>query len=143
MPGGGFERGPSGEGLSVSEKNEPSAKGFLRIEGEDGEEIVPLPGAFLRVIARALTDVAEGRAVSVSTLDEELTTREAADLLNVSRPYLTGLLKDGKIPYRMVGTHRRVRRRDVPIFREKMQADAEEALQELADQAQALGLGYE
>lgn len=126
-----------------STPGESSEKGFLRIEGEGGEETVPLPDAFLRAIARALTDVAEGRAVSVSALDEELTTREAADLLNVSRPYLTGLLKDGKIPHRKVGTHRRVRRRDVLIYKEKMRADSEEAMQELADQAQELGLGYE
>lgn len=120
-----------------------SGRGFLSVEGESGQETIPLPASFLRVLAQALEEVAEGRPVSVAPADEELTTSEAAELLNVSRPYLVKLLEKKKIPYRKVGTHRRIRRHDVLAYKEKMRVEAEEALQELADQAQELGLGYE
>ena len=119
-------------------------RGYLRVEGEGGEtETIPLPPSFLRVLAGALSEVSEGRAVHVAPAEEELTTREAADLLNVSRPHLVKLLDEKAIPHRKVGTHRRVRRRDVLAYKQRMGVEAEEAMQELADQAQELGLGYE
>ena len=74
---------------------------------------------------------------------EELTTQEAADLLNVSRPFFVKLLEQGAISYRKVGAHRRVRRADVLAYKTTMYHEAEAALQELTDQAQDLGLGYE
>ncbi len=117
--------------------------GFLRVEGEGQTETVPLPASFLRTFARALSEVAEGRTVSVVSADEELTTSEAAHLLNVSRPYLVKLLDERKIPHRRVGTHRRIRHTDVLAYKKKMRVESEEALQELVDQAQMLGLGYE
>ena len=69
-------------------------------------------------------------------------TTEAADLLNVSRPHLVKLLEAGALPHWKVGTHRRVRRADVLASREAQRRRAEEALQDLADEAQELGLGY-
>jgi excisionase family DNA binding protein len=114
------------------------------VEGEGGEtETIPLPSSFLQILAEALSEVSEGRSVHISPAEEELTTREAADLLNVSRPYLVKLLDERTIPHRKVGTHRRVLRRDVVAYKERMRVDAEEAMQELADQAQKLGLGYQ
>lgn len=112
----------------------------LRLADEDAG--IELSAPIARVIGRLLTDVAQGRAVTVAPADDELTTQEAADLLNVSRPHLVKLLKDGKIPHHRVGSHRRVRRRDVLAYKETRREQAEEALQDLADQAQELGLGY-
>jgi len=121
-----------------------SGRGYLRVEGEGGEtETISLPSSFLRILAGALSEVSEGRPVHIAPAEEELTTREAADLLNVSRPYLVKLLDERAIPHRKVGTHRRILRRDVLAYKEKMRVEAEEAMQELADQAQELGLGYE
>ena len=71
-----------------------------------------------------------------------LTTIEAAQLLNVSRPFLTKLLKEGEIKHSMVGSHRRVSYEDLMEYKNRMQLTQEKAMQELADQAQELKLGY-
>jgi len=109
-----------------------------------GEEEVdmPLPRDLMTVILEILTEVAQGHSVSVGPEEEELTTSEAAELLNVSRPHLVKLLEEGEIPFRKVGTHRRVRREDVLEYKRRQRKEAEEAMQNLADQAQELGLGY-
>ena len=131
------------EHLSQLLKMAESGRGFLRVEREGKQETVPLPSSYLRAFARALAEVAEGRRVAVEPEEQELTTSEAADLLNVSRPHLTRLLKERKIAHRKVGTHRRVQLRDLHAYREQMRVEAEDALQQLADEAQELGIGYE
>ena len=103
-------------------------------------DVVDLPPALARVVAAALAEVADGHAVEVRTVAEDLTTQEAADLLGVSRPFLVGLLDGGDIPSGKVGTHRRVQRADALAYREQMRATSDEALQALTDQAQELGL---
>jgi excisionase family DNA binding protein len=110
----------------------------LRIKDRE----VVLPPSVARALVDVLTDMAEGRPVSVASSDEELTTREAAELLNVSRPHLVKLLEEGEIPFHKVGTHRRVYREDVLEYKARQREEAEEAMQNLTDQAQELGLGY-
>ena len=105
-------------------------------------DVVDLPPALARVVAAALAEVADGRAVEVRTVAEDLTTQEAADLLGVSRPFVVKLVDSGEIPARLVGTHRRLHRGDVVAYREQMRVTTAEALQALTDQAQELGLGY-
>ena len=101
-----------------------------------------LPRRFASLMIEVLTEVAQGRAVSIDTEEEELTTSEAAELLNVSRPHLVKLLEEGEIPFHKVGTHRRVYREDVLEYKARRREEAEEAMQNLTDQAQELGLGY-
>lgn len=112
----------------------------LRVEGEDGGATLSLPDAAVGPLLDLLSDLAEGRAVSVSDADEELTTREAAELLNVSRPHLTRLLKEGEILSHKVGSHHRVYRRDVLAYKVRRQEESEEAMQELTRLSQELGL---
>src|SRR3954468_19589708 len=80
----------------------------LRLQlGDGGVLLLPRPAVDL--LRRALLEIAQGHAVAVTALDAELTTQEAANHLKMSRPHLIRLLEEGKIRFRRVGTHRRIR----------------------------------
>ena len=96
------------------------------------EEPVVLPAAAVRLLGALLTELAKGNAVTLMPHHAELTTREAADLLNVSRPFLVNLLESGQLPHHRVGTHRRVRFADLMIYKRRRDAESEAALRELA-----------
>ena len=97
----------------------------------------------MRLLVDILAELADGNAVQVVPVHAELTTQEAADLLNVSRPHLVKLLEDGALPFHRTGKHRRVRFADLMQFKAARERDSEQAMQELAGQAQELGMGYE
>jgi excisionase family DNA binding protein len=117
------------------------AEAELTIRLDGGQELV-LPRAAARLLHHLLTEMSQGNAVRLIPIHAELTTQEAADFLNVSRPFLVKLLESGKIPFSMVGTHRRVKFTDLEAYRKAAETDRHRAMEELAAQAQELGLGY-
>ena len=72
----------------------------------------------------------------------ELTTQQAASILGVSRPFLIKQMKEKLIPYRRIGTHRRVRFQDLMDYKNRIDADRAKVLEQLAAQAQELNMGY-
>ena len=103
---------------------------------------VELPTSALRLLMDVLAELAEGNAVRVVPVHAELTTQEAADLLNVSRPHLVKLLEEGELPFHKTGKHRRVRFADLMLFKAAREQASADAMRELAEQAQELGMGY-
>lgn len=104
---------------------------------------VELPTSALRLLMDVLTELADGNAVQVVPIHAELTTQEAADLLNVSRPHVVRLMEEGALPFHRAGKHRRVRFADLMQFKADRDNSSEQAMKELARQAQELGMGYE
>lgn len=107
-----------------------------------GQEQVSLPTSALRLLVDILAQMAEGNAVTLIPSHAELTTQEAADLLNVSRPFFVSLLEENKIPYRKVGTRRRILAKDVLDYKSKIDKARLKTLEKLTAQAQELDMGY-
>jgi excisionase family DNA binding protein len=113
----------------------------LRVELPNGTgEAVSIPTAALRLLVAVLAQMAAGNAVRLIPHHAELTTQEAAELLNVSRPYLVRLLDEGHIPFHRTGTHRRVLFKDVMTYKAEHRVARRAALKELAALDQELGL---
>lgn len=120
-------------------------KSSIRIQVlDDGEEAetVSVPASALRLFLHLLTEMAQGNAVTLIPTHAELTTQQAADLLNVSRPYVVKLLDEGRIPSRTVGKYRRVRFDDLMAFKRKDDDARAKVLDQLTTEAQELGMGY-
>lgn len=105
-------------------------------------EAVAVPASALRLFLHLLTEMSQGNAVTLIPTHAELTTQQAADLLNVSRPYLVKVLDEGKIPCRTVGKYRRVRFDDLMAYKQKDDGARAKILDQLTAKAQELRIGY-
>jgi len=122
----------------------PSRRGArdIRVATKQGKPVeVTVPREAFDLFMEILGQLASGHAVTIVPVHGELTTQQAAELLNISRPYLIRLLDDGKIPYSKVGTHRRLRVADVAAYKAQRDAEHAEAQRELTREAQKLKLG--
>ncbi len=118
-------------------RTHPDGLATVRLD-DDGQLV--LPRAAVELLSRVLAHMAGGHGVSVVPAHAELTTQQAADLLNVSRPYLIGLLDAGEIAYRKVGTHRRVPAGSLLEYKHRDDARRRAAAAELTTLAQDMGL---
>src|SRR5262249_51904915 len=115
--------------------------GACKLVGPSGETIT-IPKSVFYVLERVAEVLARGDSISVVPVGKEMTTQQAADLLNVSRQYLVRLLDEGRIPFTKTGKHRRVRIEDVLAYKEKRDQERESQLDELTRLSQEYG-GYD
>jgi excisionase family DNA binding protein len=130
----------SSRNLSVVLSSRAETQQFDFKDDRGQTRTVELPTSVVRLMVDVLTEMGQGNAVSIIPIHAELTTQEAADLLNVSRPYFVQLLEKKEIPFRKVNTHRRVRYEDVMAYKNRIDAQRRKALDELAALSQDMGL---
>lgn len=125
-----------------SDQDRVQARNVLAHLNKDnaGLRFQDLPEGVGHLVQSILREVAQGHAVQLVPVHAELRTQEAADLLGVSRPHLVKLLDEGKLASWKVGTHRRVKLQDLMTYRDQRNAERQQALQDLADLDQELGL---
>lgn len=115
----------------------------LSLRGSNGEsDDLILPGQMLQLLLDVLAEIARGNAISMMPMNQEISTQEAAGLLNVSRPFLVGLLEKHEIPFRKVGAHRRVYLKDVLEYKERIDQQRTQVLDQLAALSQKEHMGY-
>ena len=115
----------------------------LSLQVVNGQQYtIELPASAIRLLIDILNQMARGNAITIMPMNAELTTQQAADFLNVSRPFLVGLLESGVLPFRKVGTHRRIQITDLIDYKNEIDEKRKEDLKALQAQAQELNLGY-
>ncbi|MHC5540640.1 helix-turn-helix domain-containing protein [Singulisphaera rosea] len=112
----------------------------LEVRDADTGETLAIPPSAERALLQVLEEMGRGRAVAVTTVAAELSTQQAADILNVSRPYVAKLVDEGALPARKVGPHRRLLLSDVLAYKDAMYAKQVKSMEELAALTEDLGL---
>lgn len=125
--------------LERHQKDDASLRLQIATSGADVTTL-DLPAPAARLLMTILKELGEGHAVTLVPIEAEVTTQQAADLLNVSRPYLVGMIEKGTLPARMVGNQRRLPLKDVLAYKADIKAKAYEAMKEIAAIDQELGL---
>jgi excisionase family DNA binding protein len=115
----------------------------VQVIDAEHDEPIELPAGAVTLLMDILGSMASGQGVTLIPQDAELTTVQAADILRVSRPFLIKLLEEGKIPYRRVGKHRRIRVEDVMNYKRAIDHEREAVLGQLVADAQEQDMGYD
>lgn len=113
---------------------------FQLLQDDEPGQIFSVPASAMQMFIQMLAEMGQGNAVTLTPVHTEITTQQAADLLNVSRPYVVKLLEEGEIPYRKVGTRRRIHLQDVLNYKRAIDEKRLETLNELTAYDQELGL---
>ena len=129
-------------GMLLSRYAQSKAPLKLRVTNGEQAEPIELPAGAVALLIDILEAMAAGQGITIIPENAELTTVQAAEVLNVSRPFLIKLLDEKKIPHRKVGKHRRIRMEDMMAYKAAMDAERERALDQLAAEAQEQGMGY-
>ena len=130
----------SGQSLArLIRKNRPLT---LKVTDADQEQPIELPPGAVLLLMDILEAMAAGRGITLIPENAELTTVQAADVLNVSRPFLIKLLEEKALPCRKVWAHRRIRMEDVMAYKARIDADREAVLDQLVAEAQEQDMGY-
>jgi excisionase family DNA binding protein len=134
--------------LSISQLNKTSQKlarnhsNSVKIKIDDTKGYLNIPQKALSLLFEILSNMAEGKSITLIPSDTEVSTQQAADMMNVSRPHLVKLLEQGDIPFKKVGTHRRIVLKNLIDYESNLKKNRKEKLNFLAKQAQELNLGY-
>ena len=114
----------------------------LRVRDSEQEQAIELPAGAVELLMHVLEAMAAGQGVTLIPQSAELTTVQAADVLNVSRPFLIKLLDQKAIPHRKVGKHRRVRMEDAMAYKNAVDREREQVLEQLTREAETYDVGY-
>ena len=115
----------------------------VKIKIQESDEFITIPKKALSLLITILSNMSEGKSITIIPTDSEVSTQQAAEMLNVSRPHLIKLLENNTIPFKKVGSHRRILLRDLITYDKGLERTREEKLKFLSEQAQELNLGYE
>jgi excisionase family DNA binding protein len=127
----------------IMEALDHSRAAAITLTTDTGEHpSVDVPPAALKLIGQLLGAMGEGRPITLMPAKREFTTVEAANFLNVSRPFVIKEIEQGKLSHRMVGTHRRIAFEDLVAYAKAMRERQAAALDRMADNARELGLDY-
>ncbi len=118
---------------------ESTSDGPVTLTVAGAAENVVVPKTVVGLLSRILANLANGEGVAVVPVDRELSTQQAADMLNVSRPFLIRLLEEGRIDFRLVGTHRRVKTASLLRYLSQDEAERRSAADELSRMTKELG----
>lgn len=135
-----FAQNTIGELKKLIGKKKASPQVFLSFQSKEKEESFEIPLDILIHFQNLLDKIADGYVVQILALDSELSTQEAAEILKISRPSVIKLLEEGKIPFKMVGTHRRIKLQDLQGYEREQKGIRGKALDEMVRLSQELGL---
>jgi excisionase family DNA binding protein len=128
--------------INSSDRKKATPNTDIRIKLKDKENYLEISTEAFTLLQKILDFMARGKSITIVPTDESLTTQQAARMLNVSRPHVVKLLEAGEIPFKMVGSHRRIFLKDLEAYEKKIAKKREKQLRFLTKQAQKLDMGY-